>query len=180
MVAPYKFHPIYFEDGCDDTTLYSVSPSVWPNLLGFLKVETVCLFQPCLSSYIHSQSGIMFYLDYNYVVILVTTLPSDLISYKRIHMCTVISKGCNCRYSEILVYKHVKMIILEIRLSLLSPRSRYMPTQLIWSYFMVLLFWSNLTCLYPCIMLCRQLHHFDMTVHIFSNLSNATHANLYS
>ena len=49
-------------------------------------------------------------------------------------MCTVISKGCICRYSEILVYQHVKVIISEVRASLLSSRFYYKATQLIWSY----------------------------------------------
>ena len=45
-------------------------------------------------------------------------------------MCTVISKGCNCRYSGMHLYKSVKFIILDVKTSLLSPRSAYMPKQL--------------------------------------------------
>ena len=50
-------------------------------------------------------------------------------------MCTVISKGCLCRYSRIHVYKPVKVIILDVKTSLFSLRSPCMPTQLILSYF---------------------------------------------
>ena len=49
-------------------------------------------------------------------------------------LCTVISKESICWYSDIHVYKTVKVIILDVKTSLLSLRSPCMPTQLILSY----------------------------------------------